>query len=57
MGRLEMESPRSDTVTLLMTIYEAGLALYAMYYVAVSIHQVIPEPFFSNPVSLNLFFP
>jgi hypothetical protein len=52
-----MENHRSDTVTLLITLYEAGLALYAMYYVAVSINLLFPEPLLSNPISLNLFFP
>jgi hypothetical protein len=57
MGRGEMENHRSDTVTFLLTLYEAGLALYAMYYVAVYINHLIPESLLPNPLFLNLLFP
>ena len=52
-----MANHRSDTVTFLLTLYEAGLALYAMYYVAVYINHLIPEFFLPNPPFLNLLFP
>ncbi len=52
-----MANHRSDTVTLLITLYEAGLVLYAMYYLAICINYLILESFIPNPFSLNLFFP
>jgi hypothetical protein len=57
MGREEMANHRSDTLTFLLTLYEAGLAVYAMYYVAVTINHLIPESLLPNPLSLNLLFP
>jgi hypothetical protein len=57
MGRLEMANHKSDTVTLVLTLYEAGLALYAMHYLAACINQLIPESLILNPASLNLFLP
>jgi hypothetical protein len=57
MGRLEMANHRSDTLTLALTLYEAGLALCAMYYLAISINQLIPESFISSLLSADLFFP
>jgi len=57
MGRLEMANHRSDSVTLVLTLYEAGLALCAMYYLAICIDQLIPESLIPNPLSLNVFFP
>ena len=57
MGKLETENHRSDTVTLLLTLYKAGLALCAMYYLAICINQLIPESLIPNPLSHNLFFP
>jgi hypothetical protein len=57
MGRLEMANHKSDTVTLVLTLYEAGLVLYAMHYLATCINQLIPESLIPNPASLNLFLP
>jgi len=57
MGRLEMENHRSDTVTLLITLYEAGLVLCVLYSLAVCFNNIIPESLATNPISLNLFSP
>jgi hypothetical protein len=44
MGRLEMADTKSRAFTLFLTLYEAVLALYAMYYLCVSIiNYFIPE--------------
>ncbi len=43
MGRLEMADHRSKALTLLLTVYEAALALYAVYHLYVSVNHFIPE--------------
>ena len=58
MGRLETANHRTDTVTLLLTLYEVGLALCAVYSLAIYTHRLIAELVIPNPASsLNLFFP
>jgi hypothetical protein len=57
MGRLEMVNHRSDSVTLVLTLYEAGLALCAMYYLAICINQLIPESLSPTLYPLTSFSP
>ncbi len=52
-----MANHRSDALTLLLTLYEAGLALYAMYHLALYVQHLIPGPLLLSPVSLNFLFP
>jgi hypothetical protein len=57
MGRFEMATHRSNALTLVLTLYEAGLALCAMYYLAIYIHQLIPASFIPGLLSVDLFLP
>jgi len=57
MGRPEMANHRNDTATLVLTFYEAGLAVCAMYYLAICISQLVLESFIPGPLSIDLFFP
>jgi len=52
-----MENRRSEAFTLLLMLYEAGLALCAMYHLGVCINNLIPESLIPDPISLILLFP
>jgi hypothetical protein len=43
MGKSEMGDRGNKALTLLLTVYEAVLALYAMYHLCLSINHLIAE--------------
>jgi hypothetical protein len=46
MERFEMANQKSEAFTLVITLYEAALVLYALYHLCLSINYLIPESLF-----------
>ncbi len=45
MERFGMADQKSEAFTLVLTLYEAALVLYALYHLSLSINYLIPESF------------
>jgi hypothetical protein len=45
MERVGMVDHKSEAFTLVLTLYEAALMLYALYHLSLSINYLIPESF------------
>jgi len=43
MERFEMADQKSEAFTLVLTLYEAALVLYALYHLCLSIDYLIPQ--------------
>ena len=57
MEGFEMEDRKSGVFDLLLTLCEAVLALYSMYFLYFFTNQIIPESLIPNLMFLNLLPP